>query len=152
MSNSLHPSVSQFKAFVERHPRLAVEVKRGNATWQSLFEKWYLLGENDRYWLSFRSDYEPTPMGKNGESVVMDEPTEPVHSPNTTKEEEKKRTAPDLLALAKGINLGTISTYLTNFNQAISTIQDLVGTFQSDEEKEETKLPKLTKRVKSLKD
>ena len=46
----LHPSVLQFKEFVKNNPKIIQEVRKGKATWQELYEDWYLLGEDDSRW------------------------------------------------------------------------------------------------------
>ena len=38
---NLHPSVQKFKGFVKDHPELIQEVRKGNTTWQELYEDWY---------------------------------------------------------------------------------------------------------------
>ncbi|TKJ06257.1 cytoplasmic protein, partial [Bacillus cereus] len=40
----LHPSVQQFKEFVNHHPKMVHEVRSGHKTWQQFYEEWYLLG------------------------------------------------------------------------------------------------------------
>ena len=39
----LHPSVQQFKEFVNHHPKMVHEVRSGNKTWQQFYEEWYLV-------------------------------------------------------------------------------------------------------------
>jgi outer membrane protein assembly factor BamD (BamD/ComL family) len=46
----LHPSVLKFKEFVKNNPKLIQEVRQEKATWQELYEDWYLLGEDDERW------------------------------------------------------------------------------------------------------
>src|SRR6478736_2873314 len=46
----LHPSVIKFKEFVKNNPKIIQEVRQGRATWQELYEDWYLLGEDDERW------------------------------------------------------------------------------------------------------
>ncbi len=46
----LHPSVIKFKEFVKNNPKLIQEVRKGKATWQELYEDWYVLGEEDKRW------------------------------------------------------------------------------------------------------
>ncbi len=56
----LHPSVEKFKEFVKQNPRVIKEVRDGNATWQELYEDWYLLGEEDSRWDSYRENKDNT--------------------------------------------------------------------------------------------
>ena len=39
----LHPSVQQFKEFVNHHPKMVHEVRSGHKTWQQFYEEWYLV-------------------------------------------------------------------------------------------------------------
>ncbi len=55
----LHPSVQQFKEFVNHHPKMVHEVRSGHKTWQQFYEEWYLLGEEDPIWATFRPDGAP---------------------------------------------------------------------------------------------
>lgn len=56
MPKKLHPSVVNFKEFVSNNPKLILEVRKGEATWQELYEDWYLLGEEDSRWEIIRSE------------------------------------------------------------------------------------------------
>ena len=55
----LHPSVQQFKEFVNHHPKMVHEVRSGHKTWQQFYEEWYLLGEEDPIWATYRPDGAP---------------------------------------------------------------------------------------------
>ncbi len=55
MSDKLHPSVREFKDFLQRHPKLVEEVRRSGRGWQEYYEKWALLGEDDSMWEKYRS-------------------------------------------------------------------------------------------------
>lgn len=52
----LHPSVEKFKEFVKQNPQIIKEVRAGNTTWQELYEDWYLLGEEDSRWDSYKEN------------------------------------------------------------------------------------------------
>src|SRR5690625_5015016 len=52
-SEQLHPSVKQFKDFISKHPHLISEIRKDNA-WQSYYEKWVLLGEDDPFWDQYK--------------------------------------------------------------------------------------------------
>lgn len=54
----LHPSVSQFKSFVQKHPKIIADVRNGNKTWQELYQEWYLVGESDEIWNEYRTEEE----------------------------------------------------------------------------------------------
>lgn len=39
--------MNEFKDFVSRHERIKEEVRNGNRTWQSIYEDWVILGEDE---------------------------------------------------------------------------------------------------------
>ncbi|GIN57622.1 YlbD family protein [Lederbergia ruris] len=70
MSKDLHPSVKEFKEFIQQHPHLIKAVRREEYTWQELFEDWYLLGEDDPKWKSESSSKTEKNANKDGESKL----------------------------------------------------------------------------------
>ena len=42
--------IDEFRTFVRKYPRIKDDVKNGLKTWQSLYEDWVLLGEEDSVW------------------------------------------------------------------------------------------------------
>lgn len=54
LTNSLHPSVEQFKVFINQYPPLIKEIRREGRSWQEIYEKWALLGEEDAYWEKYK--------------------------------------------------------------------------------------------------
>ncbi|WP_235070073.1 YlbD family protein [Turicibacter sp. TJ11] len=44
-----------FKQFVRKYPGLKHDVRNGKATWQSIYEEWYLYGEEDSQWEKYKS-------------------------------------------------------------------------------------------------
>jgi len=55
--SKLHPSIQEFKQFIQSHPKIIKSVRDGRNTWQELYEDWYLLGEDDPKWSSFKSEH-----------------------------------------------------------------------------------------------
>jgi len=49
----LHPSVIEFKHFINEHPGILKEIRKSGRSWQEYYEKWILLGEEDPYWQQF---------------------------------------------------------------------------------------------------
>ncbi|MGL4523119.1 MAG: spore coat protein YlbD [Bacilli bacterium] len=140
--SATHPAVEKFKQFVLKHPKLIAVVQNEQKTWQTLFEEWYLLGENDPYWTKYKDE----------------EATTVTQTKNETKSKPKSEGSDGIgwssvMGLLKGIRVDNIGGYLTNFNQTLSTIQDIVGTFSPERKEESEDAPlKKTVSVKSLKD
>ncbi|WP_096154758.1 MULTISPECIES: YlbD family protein [Bacillus] len=111
-SKQKHPSIEKFKDFVKRHPKLRDQVKSEQKTWQELFEEWYLLGEEDEMWVSFRDKTEPT-----------------ISSDSNKSSEDKTDIIPQVLSALKKMDTNQIQYYLTNANHAIGNIQQLIQQF-----------------------
>lgn len=46
--------LDEFKSFVRKYPGLKNDVRSGKATWQSIYEEWYLYGEDDSQWEKYK--------------------------------------------------------------------------------------------------
>jgi hypothetical protein len=113
MSNKqLHPSVQQFKEFVKENPHIIQEVRRGEATWQQLFEDWYLLGEEDARWSSEQN----TGTGTNKKEEA---------STNTSK----SLWMSSIMDSLKNMDQNQLQGYIANINQALGTIQGVISQF-----------------------
>ncbi len=66
-TKKLHPSIEEFKKFVHKNPKILDEVRTGKVTLQEFYEDWYLLGEEDTRWDTYRNRSEE----KNKESVEV---------------------------------------------------------------------------------
>lgn len=45
--------MNEFREFVSKHPLVRDEVLKGNRSWQSIYEDWVILGENDDGWKKY---------------------------------------------------------------------------------------------------
>ncbi len=109
----LHPTVEEFKDFVKQHPLLIREVRKGEHTWQELFEDWYLLGSDDPRWQSYQRDEKKT------------DKTSSTGSPNWLSQIGK--------ALKK-IDGKQMETHIQNLNEAIGAIQGVLAQFQQTQQ------------------
>lgn len=108
----LHPSVQQFKEFVKENPHIIQEVRSGEATWQQLFEDWYLLGEEDARWSSEQN---------TGQSTEKTEET----GTNTSK----SLWMSSIMDSIKNMDQNQLQGYIANINQALGTIQGVIAQF-----------------------
>ncbi|MEH7122986.1 YlbD family protein [Bacillus sp. JJ1532] len=104
----LHPSVEKFKEFVKRNPKIVQEVRKGNKTWQELYEDWYLLGEDDPKWENVRSE----------EKV------------KSTTEEKKSDWMSQMVGSLKKMDSNQVQGYIQNLNQALAAVQGVLSQFQ----------------------
>jgi len=108
----LHPSVKQFKEFVKENPHIIQEVRRGDATWQQLFEEWYLLGEEDARWSSEQN----TGLGTDKKEET---------GTNTSK----SLWMSSIMDSLKNMDQNQLQGYIANINQALGTIQGVISQF-----------------------
>jgi len=108
MNKNQHPSIEEFKQFVKRHPKLIKEVRDGKKTWKELYQDWYLLGEEDEIWDTYKETNERE---NQGNSII-------------TK----------ILSSLKSMDVNEVSQYITNFQEAIAAIQNVIGQFQTRNE------------------
>ncbi|MDP4085698.1 MAG: YlbD family protein [Bacillota bacterium] len=106
----LHPSVVEFKEFVRNNPKIIQEVRKGNATWQELYEDWYLLGEDDERWEK---------LGQQKEAVE-----------ETMEDDKKTDWMSTLTGMLKKMDPNQMQHHINNLSQAIGAIQGLLTQFQ----------------------
>lgn len=103
----LHPSVEKFKEFVKQNPKIVREVRSGNATWQELYEDWYLLGEEDSRWDSFKES--------KGEEAPK---------------EKKSDWMGNIMGALKTMDANQMQGYINNLSQALGAVQGVISQFQ----------------------
>ncbi len=47
--------IELFREFISRHPSLRNEVLSGKKTWQSIYEDWVILGEDNEIWNPYKN-------------------------------------------------------------------------------------------------
>ncbi|MFC4556993.1 YlbD family protein [Virgibacillus kekensis] len=119
--DKLHPSVREFKAFMNRHPKLVEEVRKSGRSWQEYYEKWVLLGEDDSFWEKYKKQ------NGNGKS--------------RSKGGGQKELLNQLVKLSESIDLDKVQSQVGNLNSAITTVQELLGQFQSDKPQQTFRRP-----------
>ncbi|AIE59529.1 YlbD family protein [Bacillus methanolicus] len=113
----LDPSVEKFKEFVQANPKIIKEVRKGETTWQELYEDWYLLGEEDPRWDMYRS-----------------EETEQKESVTEKKDDWKTQ----LIGLFKKMDVNQFEQQIHNISQALGAIQGVIGQFQDGSQTKST--------------
>lgn len=115
----LHPSVIKFKEFIKGNPKLIQEVRQGNATWQELYEDWYLLGEEDERWKVIG-------ISKKDDSEVA------VGKKQSSESNDKKKLdwMSTISGMMKKVDAEQLQYHVNNLSQAIGAIQGLLAQFQ----------------------
>jgi hypothetical protein len=114
---TIHPSIQQFKMFVKENPGLIKQVRSGNATWQELYEEWYLLGEEDSRWDSYREGIEANQKQEDSE-----------------EKEKSGEWMSKIMNTVKNMDQEQIQGQIGNISQAIAAIQGVLSQFQGGQQ------------------
>ena len=106
--------VEEFKQFARKYPGLKYEVRSGKATWQSIFEEWYLYGEEDSQWEKFKEIPKDTVASK--ETVTADE-----KSSSDSKSSTSTMSGAEMMTQA----------FQYKVQQTMGTVQKFIQLFQS---------------------
>ncbi|MBM7095895.1 YlbD family protein [Bacillus sp. H-16] len=123
MGKSLHPDVLKFKAFVKENPHVLRDVKAKEKTLQDLYEEWVLFGEDDPVWDEYKTG---SVTGTKTSQTPEEESEEGAASPKSAV------TAAGILSMIKSMNMNDLQNQLTQFNGALTSIQQLLSTFRPD--------------------
>lgn len=114
----MHPSVQEFKLFVQQYPSLVKEVKRTGGKWQPYYEKWVLQGEEDPYWDQYK---DTTEEGKGKQNSK--------ESPEKNDNNQKEMMG-QFMGLLERVDLNNVQSHIHQLGGAIENIQSLVGQFK----------------------
>lgn len=113
----LHPSVQKFKQFVRHHPKMTQIVRNGEKTWQQFYEEWYLLGEQDAVWNTYKENPIETTQAAAQTNVIGEE-------------ESKKDWVGQMLTFIKNMNVDQMQQHLANVTSVIGSVQQVVQSFK----------------------
>jgi hypothetical protein len=113
----LHPSVQKFKQFVRDHPKMIQIVRNGEKTWQQFYEEWYLLGEKDAVWNTYKEHPIETKQAAAQTNVLHEE-------------ESKKDWMGQMLTFIKNMNVDQMQQHLANVTSVIGSVQQVVQSFK----------------------
>lgn len=118
--------LDEFKQFVRKYPGLKYDVRNGKATWQSIYEEWYLYGEEDSQW----EKYKEIP----NESSTSKTPATNNNSNNVTKNTETKSSGNGTMSGAEMMTQAFQYLQKMDMNkvqQTMGTVQKFIQIFQS---------------------
>lgn len=116
--------LDEFKQFVRKYPGLKYDVRNGKATWQSIYEEWYLYGEEDSQWEKYKEV--PT------ESSTSKAPATNTNGNNATNSESK--TSNSTMSGAEMMTQAFQYLQKMDMNkvqQTMGTVQKFIQIFQS---------------------
>ncbi|PLS16562.1 hypothetical protein CVD28_15880 [Bacillus sp. M6-12] len=149
-------SVIEFKAFIKRNPELISLVRQGNYTWQSLFEEWYLRGDNDELWKDIiTADDKLIEQGKQAKRENVRKSTKTYKHSNQSsdkkeklsmkKEKKEEESKSDLVAslfqVLKNMDMNQVQQHISSLNQALGAIQGVISQFQENNDDANKKAP-----------
>jgi regulator of replication initiation timing len=115
----LHPSVQQFKEYVQDHPDLIKQVRSGRKTWQELYEEWYLFGEEN-------STLNENSKNRTKTSDTQKEDT----SPKEEEETAKKDWVASVLGAVKNMDPNQLQHHILSISSALGAIQGVISSLQ----------------------
>ncbi|MFA1818684.1 spore coat protein YlbD [Virgibacillus oceani] len=118
----LHPSVQDFKQFVNKHPKLIANLRKKGRPWQEYYEKWMLLGEDDDYWEKFKE--QNTDKTEKGEDHNADDETE--------SKKKNMELFSQLLKKAEDMDMDKVQKQVHQLSNTISTVQEAISQFQQN--------------------
>lgn len=123
-NQNLHPTVVDFKNFINNHPKLLKEIRKSGRSWQEYYEKWILLGEDDPYWEVFKHDTEKKEEKKSGEKEgnVKEKSTELMNQ---------------MMKYAENIDVNKVQGHVHQLSNAIGSVQELLEQFQTSKQPEQ---------------
>lgn len=95
--------MNEFKDFVSRHEKIKEEVRNGNRTWQSIYEDWVILGEDEF---------------KDFKTQIKTQPSDLLNNDSVRK----------IVDYVKKINPDSISKTLNTVQKVLQITQGLNGT------------------------
>ena len=116
--------LDEFKSFVRKYPGLKNDVRSGKATWQSIYEEWYLYGEDDSQW----EKYKEVTQESNQSAPATDKTKSETKSTTTSNSSSATLSGTEMMAQA--------FQYLQKMDmnkvqQTMGTVQKFIQIFQS---------------------
>ncbi|MFC2950221.1 YlbD family protein [Virgibacillus sediminis] len=108
--DKLHPSVVEFKHFVNKYPALRAEIRRSGRSWQEFYEKWALLGENDEVWEPYKTETET--------------------KASSGSKEKSPELFSQLMKLTEHMDFNKIQSQVSQLNHSIGAVQELIRQYQ----------------------
>lgn len=119
--------ITEFKEFVRQHTGLKDSVRKGNTSWQNLYEEWYLYGSDDKQWSPYKNNTTTTP------AAPTTAPAAPTTAP-TAEPTTAPITASDITSSEKADQLSGAEMMTQAFEYLqkvdIDKVQKTMGTFQ----------------------
>jgi len=114
--STLHPSVKEFKEFVNKYPQLRQEIRNNEMPLQEYYEKWALLGEDDPVWDKYKNNV--SDQSTNEQGGVQGE------------------FFSQIMSMAKNMDITKVQQHVEQVSIAIQTIQTILGQYKQSQTNE----------------
>ncbi|MGM8364246.1 spore coat protein YlbD [Virgibacillus sp. W0181] len=111
MEDKLDPTVRAFKTFINRKPKLIEEVRKSGGSWQEIYEKWALLGDDDPYWDKYDNTADSS-------------------EENSSTKKKQMELFSQLMKYTEKIDFNKVQDQVQQLNKTIDTVQEVLGQFQ----------------------
>ncbi|WP_010097894.1 YlbD family protein [Ornithinibacillus scapharcae] len=110
MSSELHPTVRQFREFINQHPKLRKELRKTGRSWQEYYEKWLLLGEEDAFWDEYKDE----------------------HVGSESSNDQKNELLGQMMRYFENVDINKVQKQVHQLSGTIATVQELLDQFQGN--------------------
>ena len=119
--------LDEFKSFVRKYPGLKNDVRSGKATWQSIYEEWYLYGEDDSQW----EKYKEVTQESNQSAPATDKTKSETKSTTTSNSSSATLSGTEMMAQAfqylQKIDMNKVQQTMTTVQKFIQLFQTMQG-------------------------
>ena len=119
--------LDEFKSFVRKYPGLKNDVRSGKATWQSIYEEWYLYGEDDSQW----EKYKEVTQESNQSAPATDKTKSETKSTTTSNSSSATLSGTELMAQAfqylQKMDMNKVQQTMTTVQKFIQLFQTMQG-------------------------
>ncbi|WP_102027465.1 spore coat protein YlbD [Salirhabdus sp. Marseille-P4669] len=112
----LHPKVSEFKAFIEKHPKLIKHVRSNKESWQPYYEKWLYYGEEDEYWEQFSDQGNEKQTDGNGKQYA--------------------EMFQKVSGMLNNLDLNKLQEQMSQLNGVLSNVQSILQQYQQNKQQQ----------------
>ncbi|CUN15220.1 MULTISPECIES: spore coat protein YlbD [Turicibacter] len=119
--------LDEFKSFVRKYPGLKNDVRSGKATWQSIYEEWYLYGEDDSQW----EKYKEVTQESNQSAPATDKTKSETKSTTTSNSSSATLSGTEMMAQAfqylQKMDMNKVQQTMTTVQKFIQLFQTMQG-------------------------
>ena len=119
--------LDEFTSFVRKYPGLKNDVRSGKATWQSIYEEWYLYGEDDSQW----EKYKEVTQESNQSAPATDKTKSETKSTTTSNSSSATLSGTEMMAQAfqylQKMDMNKVQQTMTTVQKFIQLFQTMQG-------------------------